>query len=355
MPTFIPAMRYILTFLFALWLSVTLPVYGQSPVYKAGVIGFYNVENLFDTIKGANMDDEFLPTGANRYTGAVYLEKLQRLSTVISQLGKEFTSDGVSILGLAEVENRAVLEDLVKQPLLRDKNFQIIHFDSPDFRGVDVAMIYQAKYFRPLTARSLFVDISKPGDTSYTRDILYVSGLYDGEPLHIFVNHWPSRRGGEAATRPLREKAAAVCKAVIDSLMAIDPATKVIVMGDLNDDPINSSVKNVLQARGTVEETCLSCLYNPWEKLFKKGIGTLAWQDAWGLFDQIIISGAFLDQEQEGFYYVKPEVFNRKFLVQKSGKFKGYPFRTYVGNNYMGGYSDHFPTLLYFLKRLPGE
>jgi hypothetical protein len=145
------------------------------------VIGFYNLENLFDTIKRPNLDDEFLPIGANRYTGAVCLEKLQRLSTVISQLRKKFTSDGVSVPGLAEVENRAVLEDLVKQPLLRDKNFQIIHFDSPDFRGVDVAMIYQAKYFRPLTAQPLYVDISKPGYTSYSLYILYVSGLYDGE------------------------------------------------------------------------------------------------------------------------------------------------------------------------------
>jgi hypothetical protein len=146
-----------------------------------------------------------------------------------------------------------------------------------------------------------------------------------------------------------------MCKAVIDTLMAIDPATNVVVMGDLNDDPINSSAKNILQARGTPEATCLYCLYNPWKKLFKKGIGTLAWQDAWRLFDQIIISDAFLDQQQEGFYYVKPEVFNRKFLVQKSGKFKGYPFRTYLDNNYMGVYSDHFPTLWYFLKRLPEQ
>lgn len=275
--------RHLRTLLPLLFLVIWLGTSAQERSYKAGVIGFYNVENLFDTIKGPNRDDDFLPTGSNRYTGEVYLDKLTKLSKVISQLGLEVTPDGVSILGLAEVENRTVVEDLVRQPLLRDRNYQVIHFDSPDLRGIDVALIYQPKYFRPLQARSLFVDLSRPGDTLLTRDVLYVYGMYDGEPLHIFVNHWPSRRGGEAASSPLREKAAAVCKAIIDSLMSIDPATKIILMGDLNDNPINSSVKNVLQARGSIEETCLSCLYNPWEKLYKQGIGTLAWQDAWSL------------------------------------------------------------------------
>jgi len=340
------------TLLLSICLIISGIVAAQEKQYKVGIIGFYNFENLFDTIDGPNLDEEFLPGGANRYTGEVYKEKLIHLSDVVSQMGVELTADGVAILGVAEIENRSVLEDFVKEPHVKDRNYQIVHFDSPDVRGIDVALLYQPKYFKPIKSRSLYVDIFKPGDTTYTRDVLYVYGMMDGEPLHLFVNHWPSRRGGEEASRPLREKAAAVSKRIIDSLMSADPSTKVVIMGDLNDDPINTSIKNVLQAKSSMEETCPTCLYNPWESLYKKGIGTLAYQDAWGLFDQIIISGAFLPKDQAGFHYLKQEVFNRKFLIQKSGNYKGYPFRSYVGNTYIQGYSDHFPTLLYFLKPL---
>lgn len=342
---------YAVTMLFFLVLAAQ----AQEKQYKVGVIGFYNLENLFDTINDPDRwDEQFLPDGDYHYTGEIYQEKLKHLSKVISELGKEMSPDGVSILGVAEIENRSVLEDLVKQPALKDRGYQIVHHESPDRRGIDVGLIYNPKYFELEGSKNLFVmlPLRDNGDTSFTRDILWVWGKYDGEPVHIFVNHWPSRRGGQAASNPLRETAAGVAHQVIDSLMKANPDTKVLLMGDLNDDPTNSSVRKVLGASGNLSKIKKGDLYNPYESFYKKGIGTLAWNDAWNLFDQIIISSAFLNKEQSGFFFLRNEVYNKSYLTQSTGRFKGYPFRTYVGGQYMGGYSDHFPVFIYLVKEV---
>lgn len=324
--------------------------------YKVGLIGFYNLENLFDTINQPDVNDEdFTPLGANKYTGAVYKDKLSKLEQVISEMGKEQSPDGISVLGVAEIENRSVLEDLVSMPKLKNKHYQIVHYDSKDARGVDVGLLYNPKYFKVKNSESLLVPIYNKDSTDYeyyTRDILFVSGEYMGELIHIFVNHWPSRRGGEERTSALRELGAAICKGKIDSLMAIDPDAKVIVMGDLNDNPTNASVTKVLNAKRKKEEVQRSGLFNPWIDFYKKGIGTLAWGDTWSLFDQIIVSEAFLNREQQGLFYKEAHIFKRDYMLQQAGRFKGYPLRTYVGNTYMGGYSDHFPTYIVFLKAI---
>lgn len=383
--------------LLSLILLLSTTLWAQQQEYKVGVIGFYNLENLFDTVDDPDKwDEQFLPDGDYNYTEEIYAEKLDHLSDVIALLGKDMSPDGVSVLGVSEVENRRVLEDLVKEPELKDRNYQIVHHESPDERGVDVALLYNPTYFKVIHSKALFVDLEgddgkdeqqeheeeehddeeddaeeededeneeeeeeeeeddededEEDDTNYTRDVLWVYGEFDGEPTHIFVNHWPSRRGGEVASSPLREKAAAVAAGVIDSLMKADPDTRVIVMGDLNDDPVNKSVSKVLGAKPSEKKTKEGELYNPWYKLYKKGIGTLAWRDAWNLFDQIIISEAYLDKDQEGYFFYQPVVFNKKFLTQQTGRYKGYPFRAYVGGQYQGGYSDHFPVFIYLLK-----
>lgn len=331
--------------------SIQTALTAQDRTFQVGCIGFYNVENLFDTINDPSInDEEFTPEGAKNYNTAIYLDKMDKLARVISELGTEMTPDGVAILGLAEVENRKVLEDLAAHPKLADRDYQIVHYDSPDGRGIDVALYYQPKYFTVLESRPITMMYNEDGTPRRTREILYVAGLFDGETIHILVNHWPSRRGGERATQPLRNAAAAVNKQVIDSLTALDPNAKIIVMGDLNDDPTSPSVRKVLNAKGNAEDVQPGGLFNPSFDLYKKGYGTLAWQDAWNLFDQIIVSSGWLDKSQSGYFFHKFVVYNPKYMRQSSGRFKGYPLRTFVGDTYIGGYSDHFPTYIFLLK-----
>jgi len=222
-----------------------------------------------------------------------------------------------------------------------------------DIRGVDVALLYNPKYFTVETSKKLFVRLPEGAkEAVFTRDILYVRGKLGGETIHVFVNHWPSKRGGEERSAPGREAAAEVDKNFIDSIERKDINAKIIVMGDLNDDPVSSTTTKVLGAKWKTENVKPGELFNPWIDLYKKGIGTLAYDDAWGLFDQIIINYPWLSKDQAGFFYYQQHIFNKPFMVENIGKYKGYPMRTWDGNIYRGGYSDHFPTYLIMLKRL---
>lgn len=322
--------------------------------YKIACVGFYNLENLFDTVDDTTInDEEFLPSGTKLYTEAVYHDKLKNLSEVISQLGIAETPDGVAMLGVAEVENKKVLEDLVSQPKLKDRKYKIVHYNSPDMRGIDVGLLYNPTYFKVIESGSLNVPLKNPDGTSYaTRDVLWVHGLFNGESLHVFVNHWPSRRGGEEASAPNRALAAGVARAKIDSILKVEPGAKIMLMGDLNDDPLSPSVVQVLNADNNIPKLKKEQLYNPWTDYYKKGIGTLAYNDAWNLFDQVIISQPFLKQDQDGFFFQKAVIYNKPFMLQKSGRYKGYPLRTYDFDVYMSGYSDHFPVYLVLLKKI---
>ncbi len=325
---------------------------GQKQTYKVSVVSFYNLENFYDTVDNTMVDDqEFLPTGPKNYNGKIYWDKVTKLATVIADIGKEITPDGPAILGVAEIENDTVLNDLVHHELIQDRNYQIVHYDSRDFRGVDVGLLYNPKYFKLLNSRNLFVALDENGVPVYTRDVLYVSGILDGDTIHVFVNHWPSRRGGEERSAPRRAAAAKVVKTYIDSIQMVTPNAKLLVMGDLNDDPISPSVKKVLNATGKMEDAKPGGLYNPWVDMYKNGIGTLAYQDAWGLFDQIIMSFSWLDKAQTGYFFFNQRIYNKEYLVENIGKYKGYPMRTWDGNFYRGGYSDHFPTYLVMLKK----
>jgi len=320
--------------------------------YKVINVGFYNLENLFDTLDTENKnDEEFTPKGARLYNTAIYTDKLYRLSTVISQLGKDVSPDGIGIMGVAEIENRKVLEDLVAHPLIKSMDLHIVHFESEDFRGIDVGLLYQPKYFTEISSKPINLPIfNEKGEKIYTRQTLYVSGIMDGDTVHILVNHWPSRRGG-AATEALRMQGASICKTVKDSILNVNPYAKVIVMGDLNDDPTDKSLTVSLKAKGSKAGIKADEMYNPYMDFFQKGIGTTAYQDAWSLFDQVIVSPQWLN-ENKGYKYYKARVFNEKFLIQKSGKYKGYPQRTYSGDAYNFGYSDHFPVYITVVKKI---
>ena len=250
---------------------ITIAAIAQKQQYRPAIVGFYNLENLYDTINNPMVnDEEFLPNSVRNYNTAIYMDKLSRLADVISQLGTEINPEGIAVLGVAEIENDTVLNDLVKQPAIANRNLRFVHYDSPDLRGVDVGLLYNPKYFSVLYSQPYFVQL--PGgskDAFTTRDILYVKGMLGPDTLHIFVNHWPSRSGGEARSRPARAAAAGVVKKRIDSLMAISPNTKVVLMGDLNDDPVSPSLTEVIQAKGRQEEIKPGGMYNPWTDMYR--------------------------------------------------------------------------------------
>ncbi len=330
--------------------AILLPA--QS-AYKSAVIAFYNFENFYDTIfHGSHDDIAFTPSGSKAYTSQVFNDKLNKLATVVSQIGRDINPDGPALLGVAEIENKFVLDTFVRHPLIASRNYKYVHYDSRDARGVDVALLYNPKYFKVEKSRPLFVKIPEGSkEAIFTRDILWVKGKLDGEPIHVFVNHWPSRAGGEKRSAPARMAAARTVRYIIDSLLIINPDSKIVVMGDLNDDPNNNSITKGLKAGGEVNKLHQDELFNPWVTLYKKGIGTLAYQDAWSLFDQIIISSSFLDKKRQGFFFYKNNIFKADYLIENTGRYKGYPKRSYNGDVYRGGYSDHFPTYIVLLKK----
>jgi hypothetical protein len=327
------------------------PAFSQEDIkYKVALVGFYNLENLFDTINdvGFLVSEEYTPEGPNKWTSQRYHDKLKNMAYVISKIGTETSPDGVAILGVSELENRHVLEDLVKEPSIKDRNYQIVHYDSPDLRGVDVALLYQPKYFQVTNSRSLRLYMA---DTSFkTRDQLVVSGLLDGEMISVVVNHWPSRSGGERASRPKRNAAGDLSRHIVDSLLTINKNAKIFVMGDLNDDPINPSVKDHLRTKGKQADLQAGDMFNPMLKMYKDGIGSLAYRDTWNLFDQIIISQGLLGEDKSTFKFLHARVFNKDFLKQQEGAYTGYPLRTFAGGVYMNGYSDHFPVYVTLIK-----
>jgi hypothetical protein len=324
-------------------------VFGQEKAAKQQiVVSFYNLENLFDTINDPTINDEdFLPDGSYAYTSAVYQKKLDNLSSVLCKIGTDYNPDGFAICGVAEIENEDVLKDLAKQPSLADRKLKVVQFNSPDARGIDVALFYNPKYFKLLGSQALPTLL--PADGGFkekTRDVLWVTGKLNGELVHVFVNHWPSRRGGEAASAPKRELAAAISRKIIDSLQKDDPNVKVINMGDLNDDPTNKSMTKVLRCKAKVKDMRKGELLNPFVEFYKKGLGTMAYQDAWGLFDQIVLSEGLAKAKGESLKFVKAEVYSRAFLFEKFGQYKGYPKRSFTGTTWNDGYSDHLPTLI---------
>ncbi len=253
-----------------------------------------------------------------------------------------------------EPSGRKVLEDLVKQPAIAKRNYKIIHYDSQDFRGIDVAFLYQEKYFKPSHSKAVPVDMfDESGKKVFSRDVLLVSGDFDGQEMHFTVNHWPSRRGGQKVSAPRRNSSALKNRELADSILAINPTAGIIVMGDLNDDPNNESITKYLEAKSD-KKTAIKTksFYNPYYDLFKKGIGSNAYRDSWSLFDQIIISDQLLNETSGGFHFYKNVVFNKPYLVQKTGQYKGYPFRTFDFDNYISGYSDHLPVYIILVKKI---
>lgn len=302
-------------------------------------IAFYNVENLFDTEDDLHTHDkDFLPTSEKRWTPKRYKNKLRKLGQVIAQIGSKGSDFPPAIVGLAEVENKKVVQDLIDSKYLEKHDYNLVHYDSADERGIDVALIYNTKDFEVKHSETFSVYFEKEeGVQDYTRDILLVSGILNGEEIHIIVNHWSSRREGAKETEHKRITAAEKVNEVIANLNMTYNNPKVIVMGDFNDTPQSNSLISI-------EEK--SNLYNPFKTISTRDKGSLNHRFSWHVFDQILISSNFFDATSTKFNFNEADIYNPDFIKEYKGKYKGQPFRTYVGKKHKGGYSDHFPVYI---------
>ena len=375
----------------------------NAQMKRTAAVGFYNVENLWDTVKSVDyidatlpvhhvnfhrsvpldslkyleitkdykgpwdyerikgqkvvrkqiLSEDFTPKSNKNYTYNIYQQKLKNIAQVISEIGFKYTKTAPAVVGLVEVENRQVVEALTQQDALKKYDYGVVHYNSFDTRGIDVALIYQKKRFTVTNSyKKELVLFREDGKREYTRDLLVVSGILDGEKVAFFVNHWPSRRGGEAVSMPKRNAAAALLKQEMDALREKNPNIKLIAMGDFNDDPISPSFKNHLKAVGDEKELNEEYPYfNPMYKMYKKGVASLAYRDAPNLFDQIIYSKNLVSGSSAEEYTVyRTEVYAPAYLINKQGNYKGYPFRSWDGDKFTGGYSDHFPVFTILQK-----
>ncbi len=342
-------MRIIYTLIFALIFTHLHAQQAETLTYR---VMFYNAENLFDTKDDTlKNDDEFLPDSDRHWDNNKFYKKLNNTAKVIIGLGGW---QAPAVVGLCEIENRYVLNQLVFDTPLKNYDYSVIHRESPDWRGIDVAMLYRKELFKPDTFFTIPVYFPFDPD-SRTRDILYVKGRFAEDTVHFFINHWPSRYGGYLETKPKRAFVAGLVKYKVDSLFNADSKSKIIVMGDLNDGPADESVSNILKALPEPLDSCcqLVNLMAPYDS--DKSIGTLKYHENWDVFDQVIVSSSLLDGS------AKLQILNRKaliykppFLIEKDDRYMGEkPFRTYYGFDYQGGFSDHLP--VYFDISISGK
>lgn len=353
------------TILFLLSLSIGLCAQDGEKGKRNYVIGFYNLENLFDTYDDpAKNDEEFLPEGKNKWTEAKYTKKLHNMASVIRTMA-DANGRFHTILGVSEIENRLVLEDLVSQPEIADANYQIVHYDGPDRRGVDVALLYKPEQFTyidsesiPFTFEGSAIEFSMNREQQKkfrTRDILMVHGTIDGEHFAFYVAHLPSRIGGKGGD--LRSRGGEIIYNHALGMMEKYPGIKVAVMGDMNDNPTDDSMAVYLHGKENPQEVGKTDFYSPFLSMYKQGFGSLAYQGEWSIYDLILINENLLNApegglkirtaDKKGHYGV---VFRRPFMVTQKGQYKGYPFRTFSNGSFIGGYSDHFPTYIVVSK-----
>ena len=330
-----------------------LPASAQKK-YSVYGVGFYNQENLFDTCHDEGKRDyDFLPTGSYKWNAMKYNHKLSNMSRALADMGTDVLPNiGCAIIGLAEVENSKALDDLIAQPALSARNYQYVHIEGPDRRGIDCALLYNPSLFSVKNTRLVpYVQKLKKDSAFYTRGFLTVSGTLADENVAVIVCHLPSRFSESF----YRELGAEQVKAIKDSLLNDDPNCKVFVMGDMNDDPIDKSMAGILKGKADIKDVNEGDMYNPWYNiLVKEGVGTLLYQGSWNLFDQILLTPNLLNKDDNKDFsslkFWKNQIFKRDYLFQTEGKYKGSPKRTTAGGVWLNGYSDHLPVVVYLVK-----
>ena len=321
---------------------------------KPYMVAFWNFENLFDIYDDPEThDDEFTPEGVKKWNEVKYQKKLSNMERVIfdmAAINKEYPI----VIGVSEIENRSVLEDFVNQPKLKGAKYRICHYDSPDARGVDVAFLYRADVFKLEGSDNIKLNVPELPNFR-TRDLVVMWGTIEGEPFYFLVSHWPSRLGGKEASQFKRDACAKQIREIKDSLLQANPATKVVVMGDFNDDATDASLVKVMGAKGKLKELQTGDFFNPYYQMLKAGLGTLAYQDSWNLFDNICVTENLVNGTYGKLRLIKGKkfygnIFTRPYMLQQEGQYKGYPLRTFVTNNFQNGFSDHFPVYIYIGK-----
>lgn len=330
------------------------------------VIGFYNLENLFDTEDDPAINDEdFLPQGRNRWTDEIYAEKLDNMAKVIAKMAKA-NKTFHSVLGVCEVENEKVLQDLAAHPLLAGAGYEIVHHDSPDRRGIDVAFLYRPEHFSlnyieviPYTFEGSSIDfvISKEEQAEFrTRDVLMMHGTFEGEHFAFYVAHLPSRAGDKPGSNQLRDRGAEIIYEHSQKMMKEYPGIKIICMGDMNDNPTDPSMADYMRGKEQPEEVGASDYFSPYISMLKAGYGTLSYRGVWNIYDLQLVNSALLNApdgglrltpDRKGYY---GNVYKRPFITNRRGKYKGTPFRSLAGGEFIGGYSDHYPTYIVLSK-----
>ncbi len=332
-------------------LALVLQAQTKQKRFELYGVGFYNLENLFDTIHDEGKNDfEYLPDGTNKWGTMKYVNKVKNMSEVLSEMATDMLPVGMAAVGVSEIENSRVLQALVESDALAARGWKFIHVEGPDRRGVDCGLLYNPALYQPYAYQLAPYLLENGSDEYKTRGFLIVSGLMSGEHVHMIVNHWPSRY----AKSPARERAGVQVRALKDSLMKANPDSKVIIMGDMNDDPDDKSMKTCLGAmrdRKDLKEP--SDLYNPWWKILREdGVGTLKYKGNWNLFDQVVFTANLVGKDRTTLKYYKPEIFSRNYMFQTDGKYKGSPKRTHAGGVWLNGYSDHLPVIIYLVKEV---
>ncbi len=343
---------------FVLIFLLIIPLMSCAQGRRSYVIGFYNLENLFDTYHDEGKNDyEYLPDGANQWTEAKYAKKLHNMASVIRAM-KDENKVWHALLGVSEIENRHVLEDLVSQPEIAEANYQIVHYDGPDRRGVDVALLYRPNQFKVLESKSIPFDFNSSIEFSLneeekayfrTRDILMVRGMLGNEMFAVFVAHLPSRIGGKGSD--LRSRGGEIMYQESMKLMEAYPDIKIVAMGDMNDNPTDPSMAVYMHGKENIDEVEQEDFFSPFVSMLKSGYGSLAYQGEWNIYDIIVVNANLCRGEglkirpivKKKFY---GRIFNPPFMTQQEGPYAGTPFRTFSGGAFIGGYSDHYPTYI---------
>lgn len=349
----------------------------EQKKYALYGIAFYNIENSFDTLHDAGKNDfEYLPSGTMKWGKMKYEAKLHNIARVLSLLCTDKLPNGAAVIGVSEIENELVMRDLLRQPALAGRGYKHVQYAGADRRGIECAFIYNPRLFQlqhsmlvpycygpsgkvddPLLG--FYTDASGKvqaydglrGDTTYiTRGFLVMEGLLAGEKMFFIVNHWPSRGAGDE----VRQRAGFQVKQLCNALQKQEPEAKIVVMGDMNDDPGNKSMTVQMGCKSEQKDIkSPSDFYNPWyNTLYKVGQGTLLYNGQWNLFDQIVVSGNLVGKDRSTLKYYQHAIFMRDWLFQQEGRYKGSPLRTHAGGVWLNGYSDHLPTQIYLVKEV---
>lgn len=353
-------MKKVFIILFVFFLT---SVVSDAQHQKNYVVGFYNLENLFDIYDDpVKNDQEFLPDGRNKWTEVKYHKKLKNIAKVIRNM-KEDNGVWHALLGVSEIENRLVLEDLVMEPQIAEANYQIIHYDGPDRRGVDVALLYKPELFKYIESESIpftfedssidFLMTKEQQNYFKTRDILMVHGLIDGEHVAVYVAHLPSRAGGKKGGNQLRDRGGEIMYNHAMMMQEKYPGIKIICMGDMNDNPTDPSMAVYMRGKENIDDVTETDFFSPFIELLKDGYGSLAYQGVWSIYDLLLVNKALTDAP-EGSLRICPmgkkgyygRVYKKPYMTNQKGQYKGYPYRTFSNGSFVGGYSDHYPTFI---------